>query len=266
MMEMQFRVGNDVKCRLKLAPGGSPEPPGPAIDWDETKIGVMTLTEEKEPTDQIEYFMTWSDVVNYINNIEYMYPKLWIHQGILMDPVPLLGDSQFAGIPFTYIDIYHQPEIPDYCFDGYYGYYFDRITGLEGVTRFGDRAFGDQHYLEQFDIPSTVRELGYSALSGLTFTSIVIPEGVTEIADELFYLDPYLTSVTLPSTITTIGARAFWRCYALPSITIPSSVTSIEEEAFIECNNLTSIIVNKPAGSISGAPWGAEHATVTWGG
>ena len=265
-MDMQFRVGNDVKCRLKLSPGGSPEPPGPAIDWDETKIGVMRLTEDKEPTDEIEYFMTWREAADYCWDSSETNMKWWIHQGILMDPVPLLGDSQFAGIPFTYIDIYHQPEIPDYCFDGYYGYYFDRITGLEGVTRFGDRAFGDQHYLEQFDIPSTVRELGYSALSGLTFTSIVIPEGVTEIADELFYLDPYLTSVTLPSTITTIGARAFWRCYALPSITIPSSVTSIEEEAFIECNSLTSIIVNKPAGSISGAPWGAEHATVTWGG
>lgn len=265
-MEMGFRVGNDVKCRLKLAPGGSPEPPGPAIDWDETKIGVMALTEDKEPTDEIEYFMTWNEVVAYIDNREELYPKLWIHQGRLMDPVPLLDDNQFGGTPFTYLDLYHQLEIPDLCFTGYYGYYYDRITGLDGITRIGNNAFEDQHYLEPFEIPSTVREIGYSAFSGCPFVTITVPEGVTTLEDWVFYNNIYLTSVTLPSTLVSIGMYAFEKCRSLQTITIPSSVTSIDEYAFLSCDSLMSIIVNKPSGSISGAPWGAEHATVTWGG
>ena len=52
----------------------------------------------------------------------------------------------------------------------------------------------------------------------------------------------------------------------ITSIDIPSSVTSIGNYAFLYSNSLRSIIVNKAEGSISGAPWGASRAVVTWTG
>ena len=42
------------------------------------------------------------------------------------------------------------------------------------------------------------------------------------------------------------------------------NVTSIGDGTFYSCSSLTSITINKPSGSISGSPWGATGATVTW--
>jgi len=96
-------------------------------------------------------------------------------------------------------------------------------------------------------------------------SSITIPNGVTSIGDYAFFYCMSLTSITIPSSVTSIGSGAFTGCTSLASITIPSSVTSIGEGAFAS-NSITSITINKPEGSISGAPWGATNATVTWTG
>ena len=75
-----------------------------------------------------------------------------------------------------------------------------------------------------------------------------------------------LTSVSNMQNITKIPTGAFANCVKLNAITIPSSVTAIEERAFENSTNLTQITINKAQDSISGAPWGAPNATVTWQG
>lgn len=75
-----------------------------------------------------------------------------------------------------------------------------------------------------------------------------------------------LNHVDIPSGVTSIAQYAFNGCTDLTSVTIPSSVTTISSDAFNNCTNLTSIVVHKVEGSITGAPWGAENATVTWDG
>lgn len=61
---------------------------------------------------------------------------------------------------------------------------------------------------------------------------VVIPEGVSSIADYGFYMVDELQEYEFPSTLTTIGKQAFSQTYGLRSFTIPNSVTSIGEEAF----------------------------------
>ena len=70
-------------------------------------------------------------------------------------------------------------------------------------------------------------------------TTIVIEEGVTNIADKAFgethNQEKYenVTAITLPSTLTSIGANAFNGCTnSSLNITIPTSVTSVGEGAF----------------------------------
>lgn len=75
---------------------------------------------------------------------------------------------------------------------------------------------------------------------------------------------PRLATVRIGTSVKSIGRYAFANCGDLSSITIPDNVETINEEAFADSTNLTSITVNKPQGSISGAPWGATNATVTW--
>ena len=77
-----------------------------------------------------------------------------------------------------------------------------------------------------------------------------------------------LTNVTGMEGMTEIPSGAFSGCTSLTNITIPSNIIKIGDgdSVFDECTNLTQITINKAQDSISGAPWGAPNATVTWQG
>jgi hypothetical protein len=70
--------------------------------------------------------------------------------------------------------------------------------------------------------------------------SVVIPAGVTKIANKAFPGCTKLTSVTLPEGLTSIGEMAFWNCTSLETVVIPSTVTEIGKYAFSDCVNLKS--------------------------
>ena len=70
---------------------------------------------------------------------------------------------------------------------------------------------------------------------------VMVPEGVTEIADRVFDGNDKITSVVLPEGVTRIGNSAFCWCSSLTDIVIPESVTSIGNSAFTFCYNLTSV-------------------------
>lgn len=82
------------------------------------------------------------------------------------------------------------------------------------------------------------------------------------------FIERTLTTVTADqlSGVTSLTNMVFGECYQLTSVTIPSNITSMSSSTFYACYNLTSITVNKASGSISGSPWGAYNATVTWTG
>lgn len=78
--------------------------------------------------------------------------------------------------------------------------------------------------------------------------NIVVPEGITKIANNVFYNYTNLKEVTLPSSITSIENSAFYRCFdmLLTGNELPSSLTSIGSDAF---NEATKVIISKiPAG------------------
>lgn len=89
-------------------------------------------------------------------------------------------------------------------------------------------------------LPSTLKTIGISAFSQNLLTNIVIPEGVTTIAEEAFFGNQ-ITEANLPNTLTTLGAWAFEE-NSLSSITIPGSIIEIGISAF-SCNQLESIVI-----------------------
>ncbi|MBQ6829582.1 MAG: leucine-rich repeat domain-containing protein [Clostridia bacterium] len=54
---------------------------------------------------------------------------------------------------------------------------------------------------------------------------VVIPEGVTSIAADVFFFSKTLTSITIPKTLTRIGPRAFERCQQLKAVFVSDLVS-----------------------------------------
>ena len=127
---------------------------------------------------------------------------------------------------------------------------FVSCTNLASVTfsansqlkSIGESAFSSCTVLADITIPESVTSIGNSAFRFTSFTSIIIPEGVTSIGDYTFYNCTGLTSVTIPNSVTSIGLSAFSGCTVLADITIPEGVTSIGNNAFYNCSGLTGTL------------------------
>lgn len=146
-------------------------------------------------------------------------------------------------------------------------------------------AFGSKTFVTSIRLPETLKTIDIYAFGYCTgLTSIVIPEGVTEIVNagsnsSSFYNCTNLVSVTLPSTLTTlgnyafagcskletvsmtnasssalamVGNSAFYNCVKLLSITLPDSVAAIGSNAFGYCAILTTIQLPSSLKTIEG--------------
>ena len=72
---------------------------------------------------------------------------------------------------------------------------------------------------------------------------LVVPDDITTINSNAFYMCKSLESVVIPNSVTTIGSNAFYGCRNLTFVAIPESVTSIGNYAFSQCVNLISVTV-----------------------
>ena len=116
------------------------------------------------------------------------------------------------------------------------------ITIPASVTSIGERAFNCCMALKTviFVEDSKLTTIGASAFSNTSITYIMIPEGVTEISEGVFW-GCALETFTFAEGVTKIGANAFRGCRSLTSITIPAGVTEIGEGVFRECYSLNTV-------------------------
>lgn len=78
-------------------------------------------------------------------------------------------------------------------------------------------------------------------IDGVEPVHLVLPDGVTQVHDNLFRNCSSLLSVTLPNSVTGIGDYAFYRCSSLETVIMGNAVTSIGYCAFARCKALTSV-------------------------
>ncbi len=72
-------------------------------------------------------------------------------------------------------------------------------------------------------------------------SEVIIPDGITEIADCVFENCKDLIKVALPESIETINSFVFDKCTNLRSITLPKNLKFIGENSFYDCSGLTEI-------------------------
>ena len=103
----------------------------------------------------------------------------------------------------------------------------------EGVVKIGERAFTNCENLKKVTAPQSLTRVGANAFfrtawqekqnGFITLNSVlvaysgddskvIIPEGITAIADGVFESHREITSVQIPQTVTSIGSQAFCRC------------------------------------------------------
>ncbi len=78
--------------------------------------------------------------------------------------------------------------------------------------------------------------------------TLILEEGITEIADYAFYSCTSLTEISIPEGVEYIGENAFIWCSALSNVTLPESVEIIGSHAFYACTSLTNFSI--PAGVV----------------
>lgn len=134
----------------------------------------------------------------------------------------------------------HDAKVKHVCYyDGWWDYgnhehdlYKDDILPGE--------AFARNSYIRSLVLPSTLKSVtGFYGVSGLMFSTLEIPEGVTKIDESAFMFTGDCTSVelVLPSTIDTIGRYAFYHCGFKCELNLTDNITYIGGEAFDETPN-----------------------------
>ncbi|MBE5750926.1 MAG: leucine-rich repeat domain-containing protein [Clostridiales bacterium] len=97
-------------------------------------------------------------------------------------------------------------------------------------------------------IPETYNNLPITtiaeyALTGQVFTSVTIPNSITEIGNWALGNCDNLTEITIPGSVATMGESIFYGCGNLTSATIENGITTIADQMFYDCNNLTSVTI-----------------------
>jgi len=206
--------------------------------------------------------------------------------GVQIPELPLPEDVQIPEFIITVPD--GITGIGEQVF-GKYNSYINEVILPDSVKNIGKQAFFECSNLQELTLPETVEAVGEKAFAGTPWLTkvqadsplliingllidgnaakgdVTIPDGVTSVLGNAFYMNTNITSVSIPEGVQNIGANAFDGCEALTSLTLPESlktirekafsdtaiteltipagVTEIEDEAFINCKSLPEVTV-----------------------
>ena len=216
---------------------------------------------------------------------------------VIPNGVTSIGDYAFYGCT-RLVSI----EIPSSVTNiGNYAFYecesLARIKIPSGVTSIGNNAFNGCSSLASIELPSGLTSIGSNAFQACkSLTSVEIPAGVTSIGSSAFFNCTNLASLVMKASPTTMGTdnttannKPFYGCAALKNITFTEGVTAIKRYAFYgsitNAEAVVTILASAPTigenafngmvagseircafaeGAVSGAPWGATNATITY--
>lgn len=193
--------------------------------------------------------------------------NLWIEQksttGGAGATEPYIEETYDADGNLIGVKMYGYTKVRNYAFSDCTS--LAHVSFSEGLTSIGKSAFVGCENLALTSLPEGLTNIGNSAFDSCTNLALTsLPEGLTSIGGLAFQDCTNLALASLPAGVTSIGASAFSGCTGLTSITFKGTPASIASNAFDGCTNLTDIKVPWAEGAVSGAPWGATNATITY--
>ena len=178
------------------------------------------------------------------------------------DSVNIIGEGAFSGC-ISLIKIHLPKQLSSISKNMFSG--CSSLTELvipEGVTKMEEGAFKECK-LDKIVLPSTLTKFDERAFYKTEIAKVVtIPQGVTEIADEMFressiphvslphglqrignsaFRSSKIAEISLPDTIKAVGEFAFIHCSELKEVEIPQGITCIEYGTFAGCTGLQSV-------------------------
>lgn len=119
--------------------------------------------------------------------------------------------------------------------------YWATVTGKDAQT-LPDYIFAYLDQLKTIILPSGIRNIGNSVFyRNTSLTTVKLPYNLRSIGEYAFSECENLTDLTIPTFVEKIGEYAFSGCSSLTSIKIPSGIKTIEEGTFENCSNLTTV-------------------------
>lgn len=95
----------------------------------------------------------------------------------------------------------------------------ETIELSEGITSIPDKCFWAMHTLKKLILPTTLKEIGESAISGCpNLEEIILPEGLEIIGPYAIAFNDKLTEITIPKSVRHICSNVIANCESLEKV------------------------------------------------
>ncbi len=162
-------------------------------------------------TESLQCYVTVSEGIENIG--DYAFFTSNIRRIILPSTLRRIGQYAFAKCSHML-----SPELPD---------------GLESIGAYAFYNIVESAVGTELIVPDSVGSIGEYAFAKSAFVSVVLPSGLTQISDGLFYdYQGAGLRVSIPSSVQTIGENAFYHAPITGALLLPEGLSSIGPYAF----------------------------------